>query len=371
MEFIDLKSQYKLVKSDILESINDVLNHGQYIMGPEVKELESKLAKYVNQRYCISCSSGTDALLIALMAMDVCPGDAVFTTPFTYVATVEVISLLGATPVFVDIDPKTFNISTDLLEESVLSVIAKKELTPKAIIPVDLFGLPADYRKLNTISLKYNLPIVEDGAQGFGGSIDGKKSCSFGHISTTSFFPAKPLGGYGDGGAIFTNDTKLHNIMKSIRVHGKGIDKYDNIRIGLNGRLDTIQAAVLIQKLSIFDEELHKKEEIANTYSRLLSSHFAVPYIPDLYTSSWAQYSILAKNSEHRDNCMNKLRNEGIPSVIYYQIPLHLQKAYSYLGYKRGDFKISEDISDRIFSLPMHAYLSENEIFKISEILKY
>jgi len=369
MQFIDLKSQYELIKSDVLKSIENVLEHGQYIMGPEVSLLEQKLADYVGSKYCISCSSGTDALLMSLMALDVGPGDAVFTTPFTFVATSEVISLLGATPVFVDIDELSYNISPRLLDEAIRNIEYEKSLNIKAIIPVDLFGLPADYVELRRISAKYDLPIIEDGAQSFGGKIGEKMACSFGHISTTSFFPAKPLGGYGDGGAIFTNDKYLKDKVESIRVHGKSSDKYNNIRIGINGRLDTIQAAVLLNKLTIFDNEIQNRQIIAEQYSSQLGDNFFVPHIPQKYTSAWAQYSILADDSSHRQVCMQKLKDKGIPSAIYYPIPLHLQKAYENLRYLKGDFKVCENISERIFSLPMHPYLTKTEINQITLLL--
>ena len=369
MQFIDLKSQYKLIKSDVLKSIENVLEHGQYIMGPEVSLLEDKLADYVGAEYCISCSSGTDALLMALMALEVGPGDAVFTTPFTFVATAEVISLLGATPVFVDINERTYNISPKLLDEAIQVVIDKKSLNPKAIIPVNLFGLPADYYELENVAGKYDLPIIEDGAQSFGGEIGNQKACSFGDISTTSFFPAKPLGGYGDGGAIFTNDINLKEKMESIRVHGKGSDKYNNVRIGINGRLDSIQAAILLQKLTIFDQEIQNRQIVSEQYSSQLKDNFVVPYIPKQYSSAWAQYSILADNNKHREECKQKLKNNDIPSAIYYPIPLHLQKAYGNLGYSKGDFNICESISERIFSLPIHPYLTEAEINQITLLL--
>ena len=369
MQFIDLKSQYKLIKSEVLQSIENVLEHGQYIMGPEVSQLEKKLADYVGVEYCISCSSGTDALLMALMALEIGPGDAVFTTPFTFVATAEVISLVGATPIFVDIDKNTYNISPKLLDDAIQGVVSKISLNPKAIIPVDLFGLPADYVELKKVSEKYNLPIIEDGAQSFGGAVGDQKACSFGEISTTSFFPAKPLGGYGDGGAIFTNDQNLKEKLESIRVHGKGDNKYNNIRIGINGRLDSIQAAILLQKLSIFDEEIQSRQKVAAQYSSQLKDSFVVPNIPEQYSSAWAQYSILADDSEHREASMQKLKDNGIPSAIYYPIPLHLQRAYENLGYSMGDYTICENISERIFSLPMHPYLTEAEINQITLLL--
>jgi len=369
MQFIDLKTQYSRIENDVKSSINRVLEHGQYIMGPEVFELEKELATYVGVNHCITCSSGTDALLMSLMALGVGPGDAVFTTPFTFVATAEVISLVGATPVFVDIDSKTYNIDPQKLAIEVKRISEEGNLIPKAIIPVDLFGLPADYHSIQTIANKYNLYVIEDAAQGFGGSINGKKSGSFGDVAATSFFPAKPLGGYGDGGAVFTNSNKLAEKLESIRVHGKGENKYDNIRIGLNGRLDTIQAAILLHKLKIFPGELEKRKSAATFYSEKLREKFTTPFIPDGYNSAWAQYSILADSSELRSECQQRLKDEEIPSAVYYSIPLHLQTAYNYLNYKLGDFTVSEEISNRIFSLPMHPYLTEVEINQITSML--
>lgn len=369
MQFIDLNFQYNLIKKDVLRSIEKVLDHGKYIMGPEVGELEEILSQYVETKNCISCSSGTDALLMSLMALGVGPGDAVFTTPFTFVATAEVINLVGATPVFVDIDRQTYNIDPSKLEFEVRKVAEDGELMPKAIIPVDLFGLPADYNLIKTIANKFNLFIVEDAAQGFGGSIDGKKACSFGDVATTSFFPAKPLGGYGDAGAIFTNDDSLSERLKSIRVHGRGQNKYDNIRIGLNGRLDTIQAAILLHKFKLFPDELKKRQSIALKYSEKLENYFSIPFIPNGYKSAWAQYSVLGVSSKHRSECQQKLIDKGIPSAVYYPIPLHLQTAYSYLNYKRGDFPVCEGISNKIFSLPMHPYLSSDQIDTIVDVL--
>lgn len=369
MQFIDLKRQYERIKQDVDARIHKVLDSGLYIMGPEIIELENRLAEYVGVNYCVACSSGTDALIIPLMALGISKGDAVFTTPFTFIATAEVISLLGATPVFVDIDEDTFNISPSLLEKEIIKINNEGKLKPKVIIPVDLFGLPANYNEINDIALKYNILVLEDAAQGFGGKIDDMKACSFGDISATSFFPAKPLGCYGDGGAIFTNDKNMLEILKSIRVHGQGTDRYENIRIGLNGRLDSIQAAVLLAKLNIFDDELKKRNNIANLYSQKLNSKLKTPTIPDGFYSSWAQYSVLANDSEHRTNIQNKLKENNIPTAVYYPIPLHLQKAFAYLEYKLGDFPVSEYISQRIFSLPMHPYLSDDEIDFICNLI--
>ena len=337
-------------------------------MGPEVFDLEKKLAEYVGVDYCITCSSGTDALLIPLMAKGIGPGDAVITTPFTYIATAEVIALLGAEPVFADIYPNTFNMNPYEIKKAITTAIAKG-LRPKAIIPVDLFGLPSRHRIIDEIAKEENLFILEDAAQGLGGAIRSKKAGSFGDASSTSFFPAKPLGCYGDGGAIFTNNENLADKMKSIRVHGSGLDKYENTRIGINGRLDTIQAAVLLEKLSIFNSELRKRNKIAEYYTKKISPQFQKPFIPKEYFSSWAQYSILAHDEGHKNKIMLSMKNSDVPVMVYYKIPLHLQKCFAKLNYKLGDFPVSEDCSRRIFSLPMHPYLSKEDQDKIIGII--
>jgi len=337
-----------------------VLDHGQYIMGPEIDELEEKLSNYIGVKHCISCSSGTDALLIPLVAMGIGPGDAVITTPFTYIATVEVIAILGATPIFCDIYDRTFNINPAGLEEAYNDALSKN-LNPKVIIPVDLFGLPARYRLIEEFANEKNLLILEDAAQGFGGKIGDKLAGSFGDVAGTSFFPAKPLGCYGDGGAIFTNNDELAEKMKSIRVHGEGKDKYENDRIGINGRLDSIQAAVLIEKIEIFDDELKRREKIAKYYTQNIHKLFISPLIPNKYFSSWAQYSIIIPDIMDRKRLIDNLSREGIPSMVYYKIPVHLQKGYKKYGYSIGDFKITEDISNRILSLPMYPYLDQED----------
>ena len=368
MEFIDLKAQQIKIKDKIESRISRVLNHGKYIMGPEVFELEESLAEYVNVKNCITCSSGTDALLIPLLAKGVGPGDAVITTPFTYIATAEVISLVGAEPVFCDIYPETFNLDPAKIQESIERAKGLG-LNPKAIIPVDLFGLPARYRLIREKCEEYNLFIIEDAAQGFGGSIRGELAGKFGDVASTSFFPAKPLGGYGDGGAIFTNDGELARTMKSIRVHGFGKDKYDNVRVGINGRIDTIQAAILLEKFAIFQNEVELRQSLAEYYSKNITSNVQKPFIPKDYISSWAQYSLLAYSTEHRSKIMKSLKEKNIPSMIYYSIPLHLQKVFRYLGYKEGDFPIAEKIAGRIFSIPFHPYLNKNQQDKVIEVI--
>jgi UDP-2-acetamido-2-deoxy-ribo-hexuluronate aminotransferase len=376
LPFVDLARQQHRILREVEKGISTVLRHGQYIMGPEIKELEAKLAEYAGVEHTICCASGTDALLLALMAYDVGPGDAIFTSPFTFISTAEVISLLGATPVFVDIDPRTFNIDPGCLERAFrackendpemypLPAIRQKAATPlkpKGIMPVDLFGLPVDYDRVNAIAAKHGLFVIEDAAQSFGAEYHGKRACSLGDIGCTSFFPAKPLGCYGDGGAVFTKDEDLAERMVSMRVHGKGKDKYDNSRIGLNARMDTLQAALLLPKLEIFPEELVARNRVANRYTELLSplASLQTPWIPDGVLSAWAQYSIL---TDRREEVQSALRAKGIPTAVYYPKPLHLQTAYAGLCYKEGDFPLSESASRRIVSLPMHPYLTDHEI---------
>ncbi|MEA3288304.1 MAG: DegT/DnrJ/EryC1/StrS family aminotransferase [Candidatus Marinimicrobia bacterium] len=370
MQFIDLGKQQSMIKDAIDTRIQTVLSHGKYIMGPEIKEMEAQLAEYVGVKHCVSCSSGTDALLMPLMAWGVGPGDAIFTTPFTFIASAEVIQLLGATPIFVDIDPQTYNIDPVLLDAAINEVVEAGELNPKAIIPVDLFGLPADYPAIEAIAKKYDIKVLEDGAQGFGGEINGKKACSFGDAASTSFFPAKPLGCYGDGGAVFTDDDELYEKLLSVRVHGKGGDKYDNIRIGINGRMDTLQAAIVLEKFTLFPNEIKLRNKAAAKYNELLAECVVTPSTPEGYTSVWAQYSVLAKNAEERQAIQTRLKDAGIPSAVYYPKPLHQQTAFAHLGYQDGDFPISEEMSQRIFSLPMYPYIPEEDIEKIVEVIR-
>lgn len=517
MDFIDLAAQQRRISEKLSANIAKVLAHGQYINGPEVRELEGTLAAYVGAKHAVGCASGTDALLMALMALEIGPGDAVFTTPFTFIATAEVISLLGATPVFVDIDPVTFNLDPAQLERAVTAVeknnpaihplpksatawnsnrvasvrIAPADdhddrcrlydrrtedtqaggqaaaphphfsngsaawnddrlaaagvapagnlddarivgkiignppaaispsagnegpreggrLRPRAVIPVDLFGLPADYDVIGAVAARHGLEVVEDAAQSFGGEYRGKKAGVFGRIACTSFFPAKPLGCYGDAGMCFTDDDRLAGVLRSIRVHGQGSDKYDNVRIGINGRLDTLQAAILLAKFSIFPEEIDLRQEVAKRYDALLAGVIKTPRIPDGYKSAWAQYSLLARDDNERTVLMAKLRDSGVPTAIYYPKPLHRQAAFAGLGYggenanpagqsaalrntspgspdplregteRRGGeiigscpplFPVSEDCARRIFSLPMHPYLEASAQRKIAALL--
>jgi dTDP-4-amino-4,6-dideoxygalactose transaminase len=380
MQFIDLEAQQKRIRRQLEERIRSVLDHGRYILGPEVDELETALADFTGTQHAISCASGTDALLMALMAYGVGPGDGVLTTPFTFIATAEVIRLLGAVPVFVDIDPDTFNLNPAHLNPAVAAVrnrdssrypIPAIDVEPKGIIAVDLFGLPADYDAIHAVAQKQGLFVIEDAAQSLGAESGGKPAGSLAQIGCTSFFPAKPLGCYGDGGMCFTNDTALAEALTSIRVHGKGTHKYDNIRTGINGRLDTLQAAILLAKLDIFSEEVLLRQQAAERYTALLASRQTVraPVVSAGFKSVWAQYSLLAKDEHHRSEIQGALKEAGIPSAVYYPKPLHLQSAYADLGYARGSFPISEDYSFRVFSIPMHPYLKEEDQQKIVETL--
>lgn len=368
MEFIDLKAQYVKLKDEIDSNISKVLNDGHYIMGNEVKELEGKLAKYVGVKYAVTCANGTDALQIALMAFDIKEGDAVFVPSFTFYSTAEVVSLVGATPIFVDVDERTFNIDPIKLEKAINDVKNKTNLVPRLVIPVDLFGQPADFDKVREIANKYGLKILEDGAQGFGGEIRGKKACSFGDIATTSFFPAKPLGCYGDGGAIFTDSEEIYNLLLSLRVHGKGEFKYDNVRVGMNSRLDTIQAAILLPKLKAFEDyELDERNKFAKIYMERLKDCVKVPVVPEGFLSSWAQFTLILNSEEERNFIQNKLKEEGIPTMVYYPKPLHKQIVYKDYNFNLDDLKVSEVLSKTVLSLPMHPYLTEELINKVCD----
>jgi dTDP-4-amino-4,6-dideoxygalactose transaminase len=385
MDFIDLKAQQAGIRDRLEENMRKVLAHGQYILGPEVKELEGKLKAYAGRKYAVGCASGTDALLMALMALGIGPGDAVFTSPFTFISTAEVITLLGATPVFVDIDPRTYNIDPEKLEETVAAlrtgdrdraplprVGGVEKLRPRAVIPVDMLGLTADYDAIGETARRYGLAVIEDAAQAFGAVLRGRMACSFGDIACTSFFPAKPLGCYGDGGMIFTDDPALASLLESIRAHGKGSHKYDNVRIGINGRLDTLQAAVVLAKFDVFPEEMEKRQEVARRYTEAIRDIPGVeaPFVPGGYRSAWAQYSLLAGDEARRAFLQQGLQEKGIPTMIYYPRPLHLQTAFAYLGYREGDCPASEDCAVRTFSLPMHPYLTGEQQAFVVEALR-
>ncbi|MBL6967817.1 MAG: DegT/DnrJ/EryC1/StrS family aminotransferase [Desulfobacteraceae bacterium] len=360
MQFIDLSAQQKRIRDKIEARINQVLDHGQYILGPEVDELEKKLTAFVGVNHCISCSSGTDALLIALMALDIGPGDEVITIPYTWISTAEVIALLHAKPVFVDIQPNTFNMDPDRIEEAI---------TPhtKAIMPVSIYGQCADMTRINAIAAKHNIPVIEDGAQSFGATHYGQKSCGLSTIGCTSFFPSKPLGCYGDGGAIFSNDDHLVEKMRQIHVHGQKV-KHQHPLVGINGRLDTMQAAILLEKLEIFPEECRLRWEAGQRYNELLSGipGIQVPVIAEGNDSVYAQYTLL---TEEREKLSNRLKGEGIPSVAYYAVPLHLQGAFADLGHKPGDYPVAEHVAARGLSLPMYPYISREDQGRIAEIM--
>lgn len=364
MQFRDLKHQYQVLKQDIDQAVLDVIQSSAFIMGQPVKDLEAELAEYVGVKHCISCANGTDALTIALKVWGIGPGDAVFVPDFTFFSSAEVVSLEGATPVFVDVEEETFNISANDLERAIKDVYDEGKLTPRVIVAVDLFGLPANYPAIRKIANQYGLLILEDGAQGFGGNIQGKKACSFGDISTTSFFPAKPLGCYGDGGALFTDNDDWAKLADSYRVHGKGSFKYDNVRIGLNSRLDTLQAAILRVKLKAFrDYELDGVNKVAAKYTELLKDvpGIKTPVIPEGFYSSWAQYTIRLESKEQRDALQAKLKENGIPSMVYYPTPMHAQTAFKDLPSSIRHIPSATKLSETVLSLPMHPYLTEEE----------
>lgn len=359
MQFIDLKAQQARIEKQIHKRIQAVLAHGKYIMGPEVFELEAQLAEYVGVKHCISNSSGTDALLMAKMALGIRPGDEVITTPFTWISTVETIELLGAKTVFIDIDKDTYNIDASVIE----AAITEKT---KAIIPVSLYGQCSDMTTINQIAEKHNLAVIEDGAQSFGATYNGRRSGSLSTIGCTSFFPAKPLGCYGDGGACFTDNDELAEKMRWVRLHGQK-SRHDVQMIGINGRLDTLQAAILLEKFAIFPDEVGRRQRVAEYYNQRLSGIVKTPVVLAENTSVYAQYTIACHN---RGRIQSKLKESNIPCGIYYPVPAHLQPAYQYLGYKAGDFPKAESVVNTILSLPMHPYLQEAEIDQVCDAVK-
>ncbi|EOS74265.1 hypothetical protein C819_03018 [Lachnospiraceae bacterium 10-1] len=371
MEFRDLKNQYLKNKTAIDSAIQNVLLSSHFIGGEPVSQLEEKLADYVGVKHCITCANGTDALQLALMAWEIGEGDAVFVPDFTFFSTGEVVPWVQATPVFVDVDKDTFNLSPESLEEAIQNVIREGKLVPKVVIAVDLFGQPADYPEIRKITQKYNLLLLEDGAQGFGGRIGEKKACSFGDISTTSFFPAKPLGCYGDGGAVFTDNDEWAELIRSYKVHGKGMDKYDNVRIGLNSRLDTLQAAVLLAKFDCFvNEEIDAVNSVAKKYSECLVNFVDVPIIKEGFLSSWAQYTIKVKDKENRDKIQIFFNENGIPSMVYYSKPLHFQKAFKESTNQYVSLNNTVELCNKVLSLPMHPYMQKAEVYKIIKAIK-
>ncbi len=370
MQFRDLKTQYNVLKDEMDKAILDVVASSAYVMGPKIKEMEMAFAEYVGTKHCIACNSGTDALLLALKAWDVKPGDAVFVPSFTFFASAEVIAMQGATPVFVDVDKDTFNIDVADLERKIEQTLKAGKLTPRVVIAVDLFGLPADFNAVRKVADKYHLYVLEDGAQGFGGRIGDKKACTFGDISTTSFFPAKPVGCYGDGGAVFTDNDEWAALMESYHIHGKGSDRYDNIRIGMNSRLDSIQAAILIVKLKAFEDyELVDVNKVAARYTEKLKGVVKTPVVPEGFYSSWAQYTLQLKDKEQRAGLQAALKALDIPTAIYYPIPMHRQTAFSYLNLDDNRCPISDQLADTVISLPIHPYLSEKDQDLICQVV--
>jgi len=370
MQFRDLKKQYEALKPEMDAVVLEVLEQSKYINGPQIQELESNLSEYVGVNHCITCANGTDALSMAMMVWEIGRGDAVFVPDFTFFSSGEIVSFAGATPVFVDVNKDTFNIDTDALELAIQKTLDKGILTPRCIIAVDLFGLPADYMQIRKIADKYDLLLLEDAAQGFGGKINNKMSCSFGDISTTSFFPAKPLGCYGDGGAVFTDDEGIADKLKSIKEHGKGNNKYDNVRIGLNSRLDSIQAAVLSVKFKSFiDYELEDINNIADKYTELLSDYCITPIVPKGYYSSWAQYTIRLTSRDVRDNLQLMLKETGIPTMVYYTKPMHEQSVFSNLDIDYNNANTKE-LTQTVLSLPIHPYMDDQDLFTVTTEIK-
>ena len=362
MQFRDLKTQYAVLKDEMDKAILDVVASSAYVMGPKIKEMETAFAEYVGMKHCIACNSGTDALLLALKAWDVKPGDAVFVPTFTFFASAEVIAMQGATPVFVDVDKDTYNIDVADLERKIEQTVKAGKLTPRVVIAVDLFGLPADFDAIRKVADRYHLYVLEDGAQGFGGRIGQRKACTFGDIATTSFFPAKPVGCYGDGGAVFTDNDEWAALIDSYHIHGKGSDRYDNIRIGMNSRMDSIQAAILLVKLKAFkDYELVDVNTVAARYSELLKDVVKTPVVPEGFYSSWAQYTIQVENKDVRAELQAALKALDIPTAIYYPIPMHRQTAFSYIDPDDNHCPVADQLADTVVALPIHPYLTSED----------
>ena len=370
MQFRDLKTQYNVLKDEMDKAILEVVASSAYVMGPKIKEMEAAFADYVGVKHCIACNSGTDALLLALKVWDVKAGDAVFVPSFTFFASAEVIAMQGATPVFVDVDEDTFNIDVADLERKIEQTLKNGKLSPRVIIAVDLFGLPADFKAIRKLAERYHLYVLEDGAQGFGGRIGEQKACTFGDISTTSFFPAKPVGCYGDGGAVFTDNDEWAKLLESYHIHGKGSDRYDNVRIGMNSRLDSIQAAILLVKLKAFKEyELVDVNKVAARYTEKLKDVMKTPVVPEGYYSSWAQYTSQVENKEVRAKLQAALKACDIPTAIYYPIPMHRQTAFNYLNLDENRCPVSDQLADTVISLPIHPYLSKSDQDMICKVV--
>ena len=376
MEFRDLKKQYQLLKGDIDSAVQDVCAKAQFIGGAQVKELEKALAEYVGVKHCISCANGTDALSLAVMAWGIGSGDAVFVPDFTYFASGEIVSFAGATPIFVDVCKDTYNIDPDKLEKAIVKAKAEGKYNLRAVVAVDLFGLPADFDRIKEICKKYDLLLLEDGAQGFGGKLGGKTACSFGDISTTSFFPAKPLGCYGDGGAVFTDNDEWADLVRSYAVHGKGSSKYDNIRVGVNSRLDSVQAAVLNVKFDAFKKyELEDINKVAQKYTELFTNAGAqekglvLPVIKEGFYSSWAQYTVQLPEGADREKIQSEMKAKGIPTMIYYIKPMHSQGAFEGTDSAIAECPVTDEICSKVLSLPLDPYKSDEDVKVVVEEL--
>lgn len=367
--FIDLNAQQQRIRRELDEAIGGVLEHGRYILGPEVAELESRLAAFAGTRHCLTCSSGTDALVLGLMAMDIGPGCAVFTTPFTFIATVGAIRLVGATPVLVDIEPATFNLSPSSLELAIREIVTERKLCPSCIIPVDLFGHPCDYNAIRQVADTYKIPILQDSAQAFGAVYNGKRCPAHGTIGATSFFPAKPLGCYGDGGAVFTHSDTMCERLASIRVHGMGKDKYDTVRLGINGRFDTLQAAILLPKLGIYEEEIQARQKVARNYLEAIGTidGLTCPIVQENCLSVWAQFTLRHAN---RDRIRDDLKTAGIPTAVYYPTPVHQSEAYASAVLKPVELTESERAAAEVFSVPFHPYLGDDIIERVASAIR-
>ena len=369
MEFIDLQAQYRALKRDIDDGIAEVLNSSKYIIGPQVEKLEKELAEYVGRKYCITCSDGTAALQLIYMVYGIGTGDAVFCPDMTFIASIEPACLLGATPVFCDIDKISYNLDPISLEKQIQAVIEEGRLTPKAIVAVDFVGNPADYKRISSIASKYNLLLIEDAAQGMGASVDGKKCCSFGEVAATSFFPSKPLGCYGDGGAVFTDDIEIANRLKSLRVHGKGVDKYHNIAVGTNSRLDSIQAAILLPKLHVLEKEILMRQKVACRYEEGLSDKYITPTIDKKNISSYAQYVIKYKKKGVRDSIIDLLKENDIPSLLYYPVPLHMLPVFENVECYSETYVNTIEYSSEHFGIPFSPYIREEDQERVIAIL--
>ena len=367
--FIDLAAQQDRLRPQIEAAIARVLNHGNYILGPEVADLERQLAEFSGMSEAVSCASGTDALALPLMAWQIRPGDAVFCPAFTFAATAEVVAWLGATPVFIDVLPDTFNINPKSLERAIAQIEREGKLTPKVVIAVDLFGQTADYPVIREICDRHGLKLISDAAQGFGATLQGQQAGYWADVVATSFFPAKPLGCYGDGGAVLTNDPELSAIMQSLRFHGKGAEKYDNVRIGMNGRLDTLQAAILIEKLTVFADEIEARNRVATRYNDAFDSIVQIPHVPEAMVSTWAQYTLVLEEGV-RDAFAASLKAAGVPTAVYYPKPLNRQTAYRHYPVEGNGLPVSDQLARQVISLPMHPYLKTEDQDRIILVVK-